>query len=302
METLSSLRRQMNSARDLQSIVKSMKALSAATIWQFEQAVTSLNEYRRTVEMGLQIVLSTRPADIQIAQPELQKPLGAIIFGSERGMVGNFNDQIVRYALRRMQSMHVPRADRSLVTVGRRLHNNLKRADQPVALTLPMPTGMAGVRPAVQELMVRLDAWRAQVDIERIMLFHNAPTTGTQYQPQAVQLIPVNVKWLQGLQRKPWLSSSLPTYDAHWEALFSNLIQEHLYAAVFRAFVASASAENASRLSAMEEAERNIEEQLNQLKQQYHQVRQRSITSELLDIVAGAEATTEASENGGSHA
>jgi F-type H+-transporting ATPase subunit gamma len=77
-----------------------------------------------------------------------------------------------------------------------------------------------------------------------------------------------------------------------WNALFSELIQEYLYVSVFRAFAASLSAENASRLSSMEAAEQNIEDRLDNLEHRFHQVRQHSITSELLDIVSGAEAAT----------
>ena len=290
METLTSLRRQMESAEDLQSMVKSMKAMAAASIWQYEQAVASLADYERTVELGLQIVLSTRAEEIRIAQPPLEEPLGAIIFGSEQGMVGRFNDEVVQYAIRSMDKMHVPGEDRSLIAVGRHVRSKLEHEGLPISHRLRMPTSIAGLRPAVQQLMVRLDAWRAQEQVERIVLFFNAPTSGTGYDPEGVQLIPVNLNWLQHLQEESWQSNSLPMFDMPWEALFADLIQEYLYAAVYRAFAASLAAENASRLSSMEAAERNIEERLGELEQHYHQVRQRSITAELLDIIAGAEA------------
>lgn len=293
METLSSLRRQIHNAEDLQSIVKSMKAMAAASIWKYQQAVASLEDYERTVELGLQIVLGACAEKIEIAQPPLQEPIGAVIFGSEQGMVGNFNDEIVRYAVRRLDALDVPVKGRSLIAVGRRVHGKLENARQPVALTMRMPTSIVGIRPAVQHLMVQLDTWREQENVEGILLFFNAPTAGTQYEPQGEQLIPVNLNWLQHLQEEPWQSNSLPTFDMSWDALFADLIREYIYVMVFGAFAASLSAENASRLSAMEAAESNIEDRLGELEQRYHQVRQRSITSELLDIVAGAEAATD---------
>ena len=75
-----------------------------------------------------------------------------------------------------------------------------------------------------------------------------------------------------------------------WDRIFTELIQEFLYIAVFRAFTASLAAENASRLSSMEVAESNIEERLDTLQENYQRLRQQAITSELLDIVSGAEA------------
>jgi len=297
METLASLRRQKQSATELQSIVKSMKTLAAANIWQFERAVTSLKDYERTIELGLQIVFTAPDTEIEIVRPELDAPLGAVVFGSEQGMVGQFNDEIARYAIRRMDAMEVPEEDRSLVAIGQRVHSKLENAHQPIALTLRMPTSMSGIRPAVQRLLLRLDAWRAQKGVERIVLFHNTPVAGTRYEAQAVELIPVDLGWLQSLRAEPWPSTSLPTFDMSWDALFSGLIQEYLYMALFRAFVASLSAENASRLSSMEAAESNIEERLDDLERHYHQLRQQSITSELLDIVSGAEAASDSAEN-----
>jgi len=138
--------------------------------------------------------------------------------------------------------------------------------------------------------MLRLDEWRATENIPRIVLFFNTPRDGNRYKPQGVQLVPVNLSWLQLLRETPWESSTLPTFDMPWGDLFSDLIQEYLYVAVYRAFAASLSAENSSRLASMESAEQNIAERLDDLEQQYHQVRQHSITSELLDIIAGAEA------------
>jgi F-type H+-transporting ATPase subunit gamma len=75
-----------------------------------------------------------------------------------------------------------------------------------------------------------------------------------------------------------------------WDRLFSALVQEYLLVSLFRAFAESLASENASRLASMQGAERNIEEQLEELTQRYHQRRQMAITEELLDIVTGFEA------------
>jgi len=290
METLSTLRRQLDSAQELQSVVKSMKAMAAASIWHYQQVVETMADYRQTVEWGLQIVLGTRSEPIQLAQPERVGRVGAVIFGSEQGMVGSFNDEIVDYARRRMEAMNAPVDRRSLVAVGGRVRHKLERARQPVALGLQMPTSVTGIRPAMQQLMVRVEDWRTHAAIEWIVLFYNAPSGGTRYEARGEQLMPLNLGWLRRLQQKAWSTNSLPAFDQPEGKLFADLIREYLYIVVFEAFAASLAAENASRLSSMEAAESNIEERLDELRRQYHQVRQRSITSELLDIVSGAEA------------
>jgi len=77
------------------------------------------------------------------------------------------------------------------------------------------------------------------------------------------------------------------------KSLFSSLIREYLFVSLFRAFAESLASENASRLAAMQGAEKNIEEQLGELNRRYHQQRQMSITEELLDIVSGYEALSD---------
>ncbi len=75
-----------------------------------------------------------------------------------------------------------------------------------------------------------------------------------------------------------------------WEQLFSSLIQQYLFVAIYRASAESLASEDASRLAAMQNAERNIEDRMDELNAEYHHQRQNSITAELLDIVAGFEA------------
>ena len=75
-----------------------------------------------------------------------------------------------------------------------------------------------------------------------------------------------------------------------WDALFSALVQQYLFVALYRACAESLASEDASRLAAMQNAERNIKDRLDELHAEYHHQRQNSITAELLDIVAGYEA------------
>jgi F-type H+-transporting ATPase subunit gamma len=77
-----------------------------------------------------------------------------------------------------------------------------------------------------------------------------------------------------------------------WRRLFSALIRQYLFVALYRAFAESLASENASRLASMHAAEKNIQSHLSRLTVDYHQGRQQLITEELLDIVAGFETLT----------
>jgi F-type H+-transporting ATPase subunit gamma len=95
-----SLRRKINSARDLQSVVRTMKALAASSIVQYEKSARALADYYRTVGLGVCFRESGRAP--LIAEPKGQTAaglIGAVVFGSDQGLVGRFNDVVTDYAL-----------------------------------------------------------------------------------------------------------------------------------------------------------------------------------------------------------
>ncbi|MEZ4657073.1 MAG: F0F1 ATP synthase subunit gamma [Caldilineaceae bacterium] len=139
-------------------------------------------------------------------------------------------------------------------------------------------------------MLLKIDAWRAEKAIDEIWLFYNRPATRAIFQPRMGRLLPLNLAWLQELKQTPWPSRVLPTFTAEPDHLFALLIRQHLFVTLYRAGAESLASEDASRLAAMQNAERNIKERLDELNTQYHHQRQHSITAELLDIVAGYEA------------
>ncbi|HEX9923383.1 MAG TPA: F0F1 ATP synthase subunit gamma, partial [Anaerolineae bacterium] len=280
MATLEAIRRRIESTKDLQSVVKTMKGLAAANIWHYEQAVKALVDYSRTVELGFQVVLKDRLAAVRMTDPAPDKRLGAVIIGSDQGMVGRFNEQIVTFSLNEMNKLQIKRENRSLLSIGVRVTGQLEMAKQPIEESFSIPGSIEGITPMVQEILVRLEAWRKERNLDQIVLFHNQPLTGAAYRPHLVQLLPINLDWLQSLQEKPWPTRVLPTFTMEWEQLFSALIRQYFFVTLYRAFAESLASENASRLAAMQVAEKNIEESLDELQALFHRERQRTITEE----------------------
>ena len=102
-DSLASLRRQIGSAGDLQSVVRTMKALAASSIGQYERSVSALTDYYRTVELGLGACFreSGLPTvQVEREDPARAKAVGAIVFGSDQGLVGQFNDVVADYAIK----------------------------------------------------------------------------------------------------------------------------------------------------------------------------------------------------------
>ena len=274
-------------------MVKTMKVLAAASIRQYERAVESLTEYNRTIEMGLQIVLGyvnneTHP--LIAAETRTDERLGVIIFGSEQGMCGQFNEQIARYAIEQLKQLPIPIEKRTILTVGARIIAPLEEEKIAIASSFNMPSSLAGITPMVQELLLQIEAWRQQNQLNRIILFYNQPRSNTSYSPHRLDLLPLNQEWLSNLQQRAWNSRTLPIFTMDASQLFSSLIGQYFFISLYRAFAESLASENASRLVSMQVAEQNIEERLSEFNNQFQQLRQTSITEEILEIVAGSEA------------
>ena len=291
MQTIEGLRRRIKSADDLLSVVKTMKALAAVSIRHYEQAVIALGGYNRTVELGLHIVLSGQNGWQLARNAQATGPVGAIIFGTDQGLCGQFNERIVSFAIDRLA--HVADNDEvRLMAVGERCAILLQEAGHPVQHIFTVPGGVTGVTPLVQDILLAIEQWRTQAGIDQIVLLHNCPTGGASYEQRFGCLLPLDLDWLQRLAQQEWKSTCLPKYIMDSERLFSSLVQQYLFVMLCCACTESLASEDVSRLAAMQNAERNIKDRLEELYAEYHHQRQNTINAELLDIVAGFEAVT----------
>ena len=286
METLDTLGKRIATTRDLQSIVRTMKTLSTVSIRQYERAVIALHDYDRTIELGLQIVLREKavPAEESV-RPDA--PAAAIVFGSDHGLCGRFNEQIGRFAVTEMQKRNWPTGP--WLAVGNQAATRLEAAGQTIDAGFALPGAVTGLTSLANSILLKIDEWRTGSGVARVMLFHNARVGETTASPFAHQLLPFHTGWLERLARLPWRSRALPTHTMGQQALFSALVREHLFVTIFRAAAESMASEHATRLASMQAAERNIKEHLDEMNSAYHQRRQQAITEELLDIVAGFE-------------
>ncbi len=292
METSESLRRKIEVSQDLREVVKTMKTIAAVSIRQYEKAVASLRQYSRTIEMGMQVVMRGYGEERTQPRPAPGRRLGAIIFGSELGMCGQFNELVVSHALDRLKELKVAKEERSIVALGARAVSRLEEAGEQVESYFAVPGSVNGITSRVQELLLKIEAWQCPGGIERIMLFYHQPLSGAVYRPQAMPLLPIDLEWLESLGQKPWPSRILPTFTMARPRLVYALLGQYLFVSLYRAFAESLASENAARLAAMQAAKNNIDDRLKELRLNYNQLRQSTITEELLDIVAGFEALT----------
>src|ERR1017187_7184863 len=107
-DTTASLRRKIGGAGDLQSVVRTMKSVAASSIGQYENSVLALADYYRTVELGLGACLrESGPAPLmtQRKRQTVAGTIGVVVFGSDQGLVGQFNDVVADYAIKTLAAL-----------------------------------------------------------------------------------------------------------------------------------------------------------------------------------------------------
>ncbi len=291
-DTTQSLRHQINSAGDLQAVVRSMKALAASSIGQYEKSVHALEDYYRTVALGLCACLRQDGAAAAATSSKPQAPTAgravrAIVFGSDQGLVGQFNDVIADYAIRSLAAL---RGECRVWAVGERVHARLMDAGiRPVGLFM-LPNSVEAITPLVGQIQIESDAHQDKGQHAPLWLFHNRPLAGALYQPVSQRLLPLDAEWRRNLAALHWPTANLPEVMGGLIEMLSTLIREYLFISIFRACAESLASENASRLAAMERADGNISNLLVQLSATFHQLRQNGIDEELFDVISGFEA------------
>ena len=123
-----------------------------------------------------------------------------------------------------------------------------------------------------------------------MFLFYNRPQSGAIYAPVSQRLLPLDEVWRRNLATSAWPTKNIPEVINKPEQTLSALVREYLFVSIFRACAESLASENASRLAAMQRAEKNIDEILEELNQTFHRIRQSAIDEELFDVVSGFEA------------
>jgi len=291
METLEALESRIRSTEGLASVVRTMKSLSAVHIRQYESAVRSLRRYDQTIELGLRALLHAHRFDgPEISRPHESRRTAILLFGSDYGLCGQFNAELVDDALSTMRNLEPGAEEPFVVSIGARASVALRARGRPPQVELAPPSSVGGIASAGRDLLVAIDRWRSRERVERVLLIHHRHESASSLRIEHDQLLPVELSRFRRSAEAPWPSRRLPLFTMAPRRLLSALLRELFAVALFRAFGESGASEHASRLQAMQAAERNIDERLQELRADYSRRRQDEITSELLDIVSGYEA------------
>lgn len=285
--TTTSLRRKIDGAKDLRSVVRTMKAVAASGIGQYEDSVRALADYYRSVELGLGACLRSETQVIAFTEEKQRSHLiHAVVFGSDQGLVGQFNDIVADFAVKTLSN--IPGESR-IWAVGERVHACLVDYGYSIQALFELPASVKGIVPLVGQILVESQNWHNLDDSAELYLFYNRPQSASVYSTQVQRLLPLDDTWLSKLVEHPWPFGRYSQIIGEATMTLRALINEYLFISIFRACAESLASENASRLMAMQRADRNIDELLKTLNGTFHRLRKSGIDEELFDVIAAFE-------------
>jgi F-type H+-transporting ATPase subunit gamma len=284
-DTLASLRHQLDGARKLEAVVRAMKAVAASSIGQYEAAVRALGDYERSVELGLSVCLrGVGDVGVEKFSHADDCLISAIVFGSDQGLVGRFNEAIVDFALRSLAALP---GRKEIWAVGERVYSHLEDAGMSVVGQFTLPSSAAAITPLITEIQVEIEARYAKSQHAHLHVFHNRPQSTARYEPMGLRLLPLDAQWHNRLTDIQWPTANLAEVLGGTTVTLRALVREYLFISLYKACAESLTSENGSRLEAMQRAQKNIETLSTRLNQSFNRRRQSSIDEELFDVIAG---------------
>ncbi len=268
-----------------------MKAMAASNIAQYEAAVSSLGDYYHTVSLGIVAYLMQEKINGLIkneaSTKKGDKPVCAVVFGSDQGLVGRFNNLMADFVT---QSLLALPGTKEIWIVGDRVKLLLADSGLAAEKSFAVPNSIDAVTPLIGQILVEIEKLTEKQPETAFYIFHNRPKPDTGYEPVMQRLLPLDEQWRRDFTEMKWPTKCIPEIVGKAGAALRALINAYLFFSLFKACVESLASENASRLEAMQRADKNIRDLLDSLGHKFNRLRQSSIDEELSDVVSGFEA------------
>jgi len=282
-DTLESMGRKKASATKVKSVVSNMKLMAASSILQFERAVFNSDCYCKNIELGLVSCLKKmRP---HIAHSEIMdRKVVAIILGTDVGLVGPFNEHLAQQAKEKLIQKN---ENKLVIAVGERMSACLQNAQVPITKKFACPLSIEAIAPFVIKVLSEIEEYFSDSQVIELVVFHHRSSSTKEYEPVITKILPFTEAWEERLALTRWPTHQIPELIEQPEKAFLFLLKEYVFILLARACAESINCENLSRFFCMQRAEKNIDEFIFTLQQDFHLLRQNSIDAELFDVQAG---------------
>jgi F-type H+-transporting ATPase subunit gamma len=277
------LKRRIRSIKNTMQVTKAMKMVSAARLRRAQERILAA----RPAAIATNKVLASLAAR---ANPELhpllvQRPIERvelIVVASDRGLCGSFNANVIKAASAFFQRQRPDSV--SVMTIGRRVRDYVRRRKVPISaewVDIFRDLDFGTVQAIAQDIIGRYVAG----EIDAVFIAYNEFKNVVSQKPVVEQVLPIPRADLSSTQ-----AGEDYIYEPDPESLFEAILPGYVRVQIWRALLESSAAEHAARMTAMDSATRNAKDLTDALTLYMNRVRQASITTEIIEVVSGAEA------------
>ncbi|MEO5363616.1 MAG: F0F1 ATP synthase subunit gamma [Magnetococcus sp. DMHC-8] len=292
MASLKALRQRIRSVTNTRQITKAMKMVAAAKLRRSQDRALATRPY--SLQMGRMVQSIAGRVGKGSAPPllagrgEPHKRVELVLFTADRGLCGNFNSSVIRAVRAKIAELRAAGFEVSLVCVGRKGHDVLKRQFGGIVrrVHVGMGKGLTFDR-ADQEIVQPLLHDFEQERFDSCFMVYNAFVSAMTQTLTWRQIIPVPEPGESAQEAEA--AGSPPLYEPEEEEILADLLPRNVAVQVFQALVESDASENGARMTAMDNAVRNAGGMLRRLRITYNRTRQAAITTELMEIISGSE-------------
>lgn len=284
-QTHEQLSRQNATLGSIRGIVRTMKTLSALNAVPYEQAADAIAAYEATVERAFAAFAFCTQGRYGIEADAVSHSRLLVVFGSDHGLCGNYNEQLADHVVPFCQSRSG--ASVQLLCIGGKMEQALADRDLSCMAVLSPPASVAGVGRLANDLVRHIERFAGDAtligqDVHLAFTQREGPHRGVQH---ISGLLPLPKRLFVPVRR--WPSTSLPMFTQEEAPLLAALVRNYLFVRLYRASAEAMVTENAARLALMQQAEQNVTERLDSVQRAMNHMRQEDITTELMDIITG---------------
>ena len=284
MASMRDIKRRKSSISSTQQITKAMKLVSTV---KFQKAKTKAEETSTYFEYMYKTVCSVLAKAGNVNHPYLQKNgserKAVIALTSNRGLAGGYNSSIVKI----VAGMDIPKEEMDIYAIGHKGMEGLAHKGYTIkadySQVMEAPT-YADAKAVCDEM---LKAY-ANGEIGEIYLAYTYFKNTVSHEPRVIKLLPVDIDEADVAEASG--AQALMNFEPNEEEAISLIVPKYVTSLIYGALMEAVASENAARMQAMDSATSNAEEMISDLSLKYNRARQGSITQELTEIIAGAEA------------
>lgn len=290
MPSLKDLKTRIGSVKSTQKITKAMQMVAAAKLRRAEEAAKAGRPYAERIET----VLANLAAGMTPGAPGPQLLTGTgadqvhllVIATADRGLCGGFNSSIVRLARETIIRLQGEGKTVKIMTVGKKGYEQLKRLYGDLMVEHVTFEGVKSVGfDQAADISSKLLAMYDDGQFDKAHIFFGEYQSVISQVPMIRQIIPAEPPVVE-----EGAGDTAPyEYEPGEEEILETLLPRYVGVQVFRALLENAASEQGARMSAMDNATRNAGDMIDKLNLQYNRARQAQITTELVEIIAGAE-------------